>query len=151
MPEPKTHKSSKKPSLTPTDFGDLAEIRSHLASFLRRRSELARAEGVEPQQFELMLAIGGPSEGTPQTITDLARRLGVVHHAAVELVNRLAAKGMVVRTQAESSKRKVVVCLTPAGERVLKSIASKSLQQVSEEVPGLIDSLRRVLKRRAEK
>lgn len=58
-------------------------------------------------------------------IRDLARGLHVSHPAAVKLAERLQARGLVQRTQAEDDQRRVCLHTTPAGERLWQKVRNK--------------------------
>jgi len=76
------------------DYWTLAQLRYSIRRFLRSRETVARAAGVEPQQYLLLLQIKGLEGKHPATIGGLAERLQLRHHSTVELVNRLEKKGM---------------------------------------------------------
>jgi len=73
-----------------TDYQALAEFRYQLRCFLAFSEQAARAMGLEPQQHKLLLALKGLSGLRKVTIGDLAERLKIQHHSAVELVNRMS-------------------------------------------------------------
>src|ERR1700735_3243254 len=71
----------------------LAQWRHQIRQFLSEGDRAARAAGLEPQQYLLLLMIRGLPEGQAPTIRTLADRLTLKHHSAVELVDRLEANG----------------------------------------------------------
>src|SRR4051794_36610454 len=77
------------------DYQALAEFRYHIRRFIRFSESAARNAGIEPQQHQLLLAVKGLPEDVEPTIGEIANRLHVVHHSAVELVDRLEEQGMV--------------------------------------------------------
>jgi len=54
-----------------------------------KEDAVARAAGLEPQQYMLLLALRGLPAGVEATIRTLADRLALRHHSAVELIDRL--------------------------------------------------------------
>src|SRR5262249_53379717 len=70
-------------------YGFLGDLRSQIRRFLRVRETAARAAGVEPQQYLLLLQVKGLEGRQPATIGALAERLQLRHHSVVQLVNRL--------------------------------------------------------------
>jgi len=136
-------------SLSRTEYQILAEFRYQLAGFLRRRKDAARSEGLQPQQYELLLAITGLDGDKQPTIKELANQLCLEHHTVVELADRLEKKGHLARESWGADKRVVLLRVTPAGQRVLNRIVRYSFAQLREEAPLLIQSLRRILRRRA--
>src|SRR5206468_3469131 len=79
------------------DYETLADLRYHVRRFLRVREEAARVAGVEPQQYVLLLQVKGFEGRRPATIGALTERLQIRHHATVQLVDRLAQRGLVRR------------------------------------------------------
>src|ERR671931_280692 len=82
---------------TPLDYRALADLRYQIRRFLRVREVAARAAGVEPQQYLALLQIKGLEGHEVATMSVLAERLQIRHHAVVQLVDRLATAGMVER------------------------------------------------------
>lgn len=128
------------------DYATLAEWRYQLRLLLGRRETAARAAGVEPQQYVLLLQIKGLQARGAVTIGMLAERLQIRHHSAVELVDRLVERGMVARRRHDDDRRQVVVRLRPAGEAVLRRLALNSLAELRTEAPALLVTLRRLVR-----
>ena len=105
-------------NLTLSDYQALAEFRYQIRKFLRFSEQAVQAAGLERGQYQLMLAIKGMPEGVRPRIRELANRMQIQHHSAVELVNRLEAGGYVRRERAQDDRREVLLALTPKGERV---------------------------------
>jgi DNA-binding MarR family transcriptional regulator len=127
------------------DYETLADLRYHIRRFLRVREDAARAAGVEPQQYVLLLQVKGFASRRPATIGALTERLQIRHHATVQLVDRLAQRGMVRRRRAELDRRGVVVELTARGEAVLRKLALNSLAELRTGGPALASTLKRVI------
>src|SRR5439155_287935 len=72
-----------------------------------------------PRQHQLLLALRGLPGGAEATIGALAARLGIRHHSAVELVDRMEAHGLVRRVRGASDRRRVLVRLAPRGHGLL--------------------------------
>ena len=129
------------------DYETLADLRYHIRRFLRVREEAARAAGIEPQQYLVLLQIKGLTQRRPATIGALTERLQIRHHATVQLVDRLAQRGMVRRRRAEVDRRGVVVQLTARGEVTLRKLALHSLAELRTAGPALASILTRVIGR----
>lgn len=123
------------------DYETLAELRYQVRRFLRVRERAARAAGIEPQQYVLLLQVKGIECRRPATIGALAERLQISHHGTVQLVDRLAERGMVRRRRAEVDRRAVVVEVTPRGEAVLRRLALFSLAELRTGGPMLATAL----------
>ena len=134
--------------LTLSDYQGLAEFRHQIRKFLRFSEHAVRAAGMEPGQYQLMLAIKGIPDGVRPRIRELAERMQVQHHSAVELVNRLEAGGYVRRERAQDDRREVLLTLTAKGERVLAELALHHHEELRSAAPGLVAALRRLMPRR---
>lgn len=127
------------------DYQALAELRYQVRLFLRFSEEAARKMGLEPQQHQLMLAIKGLPTGMRPTVGVLAERMQIQHHSAVELANRLASGGLVRRSRASEDRRRVLLGLTPKGERVLRELSVGHKSELRSQGPALVAALERVM------
>jgi len=125
----------------------LAELRHQIRQFLSEGDRTARAAGLEPQQYLLLLMIRGLPEGRPATIRTLADRLTLKHHSAVELVDRLEANGYVRRTRGRDDRRNVIVSLLPRGERMLEDVARQRIDELRSHGHELVRAIDRLLDR----
>jgi DNA-binding MarR family transcriptional regulator len=133
--------------LTVSDYQALAEFRYQIRRFLHFSEEVVKHSGLERGQYQLMLAIKGMPLGVRPRIRELATRMQIRHHSAVELVNRLEAHGFVHRTRAEDDRREVLLALTPRGEKVLTQLALHHHSQLRSAGPELVSALRRVMRK----
>ncbi len=132
-------------SLPSTDYESIAELRYQIRRYLRFSEEASRAAGLEPRQYQLMLALKGLPRGTRPRIGELAERLQIQHHSTVELVNRLTAGGYVRRYQEDSDRREVLVTLTSKGEQVLRKLFLHHRSELRLRGPALMSALRRAI------
>jgi DNA-binding MarR family transcriptional regulator len=132
--------------LTLSDYQALAEFRYQIRRFLHFSEQAIQAGGMERGQYQLMLAIKGMPTGIRPRIRELASRMEIRHHSAVELVNRLEAGGFVHRARAESDRREVLLALTPKGEKVLAELALHHQEELRSAGPELVAALRRVMR-----
>jgi DNA-binding MarR family transcriptional regulator len=137
--------TARRAQLTIRELQDLAEFRYQIRRFLRFSEDQARAHGIEPQQHQLLLAIKGLPDGVKPTIGELASRMLIRHHSAVELVNRLTQNGMVERLAAETDHREVLVRLTRYGETLLHSLSVAHHEELRAKGPELMKTLGGVL------
>ncbi len=131
--------------LTIREFRELAEFRYQIRRFLRFSEDQAHANGIEPQQHQLLLAIKGLPDGEKPTIGELASRMLIRHHSAVELVNRLTEHGAVERVIGKTDHREVLVRLTKKGEALLHSLSVAHHEELRAKGPELMKSLGGVL------
>jgi DNA-binding MarR family transcriptional regulator len=106
---------------TETDYRRLATFRYALRRFLHFSESAARASGLSPTQYQLLLFVRG-FPGTAPSVADLAERLQIAHQSAVGLIDRSARAGWVRRRRDRRDARRVRIALTPAGRRVLERL-----------------------------
>lgn len=130
------------------DYQSLAEFRHQIRRFLHFSEQAARLAGLEPQQHQLLLALRGlAASGKPASIGALAELLQIQHHSAVELVDRLADRGLVTRSRAPSDRRQVLIGLTPRGEAELEKLAVCHLDELQKNGPALVAALETLIRR----
>ncbi|WP_081838483.1 MarR family winged helix-turn-helix transcriptional regulator [Thermogemmatispora carboxidivorans] len=129
----------------PIDYHALAEFRYQIRRFLRFSEQVAREAGLEPQHYQLLLALKGLPEGRKATITELAERLQVQHHSAVELINRLAERDLVQKQRDAVDQRQVILSLTSRGEEVLRTLAAYHRAELQIVGPALVAALQAIL------
>ena len=132
--------------LTIDRYRDLAEFRRQIRQFLHFSELTAKEHGIEAQQHQLLLAVHGLPDGTNPTIREIASRLFIQHHSAVELVDRLEVTGTVVRHPGSQDKREVWVRLTPAGRAILRKLALAHRTELERSGPELAQALNSVLR-----
>lgn len=75
---------------------------------------------------------------------DLAERLGIRHHSAVGLVDRLAAAGWLRRMADATDARRVALSLTKAGEAKIATLSSAHREELRRLAPMLREVLARI-------
>ncbi len=103
-------------ALQESEYVALAEFRYQLRRFLRHMEEEVRHLGVNPQQYQLVLAIKGLPKGQVPTISCLAERMQLNHNTMVELVDRCEERDMLRRQRSASDRRQVTLAITAEGE-----------------------------------
>lgn len=114
--------------------------RAHRVSFGAELSKLGLHAGQE-----LVLKI--LSEEGPQTMSDLARALGVQPPTATKTVSRLTAQGFVKRRASKEDSRQAYAEITAKGEKLIKQIDKiwKSIER--EAFKGFEEKERRTLRK----
>ncbi len=131
-------------SLRGNDYQSLAELRHQIRRFLHFSEQNARKAGLEPRQHQLMLALKGLPAGRRPRVAEIAERLQIQHHSAVELVNRLSEGGFVRRNRATQDRREVLLSLTAKGEKVLRELSLQHRAELRNAGPALVKALRQV-------
>jgi len=132
--------------LSPWQYRDLAEFRRQIRGFLHFSEATASEYGIEAQQHQVLLTVQGLPEGVNPTVGEIASRLFIQHHSAVELVNRLEKTGAVKRHPGEHDRREVWIRLTEAGRDLLQKLALAHREELERTGPELARSLNAVLR-----
>jgi DNA-binding MarR family transcriptional regulator len=88
-----------------------------------------------------LLTLCGLPDGQLPTIRNLADRLQIRHHSAVELVDRMQRRGLIHRHRCERDRRYVLVHLTPRGERLLGRLVQHRVSELRMTGPALVSAL----------
>jgi DNA-binding MarR family transcriptional regulator len=131
----------RKSSPPTVDYQALADFRFEIRRFLNFSERLVHAAGIEPQQHQALLAIKGLPAHRVATIGALAERLLIQHHSAVELANRLEAKGLLRRARSASDRREVVLTLSLRGEKLLKQLTRPHHEELQSARPRLLAAM----------
>jgi DNA-binding MarR family transcriptional regulator len=129
------------------DYEALAELRYLGRKFLRFSKDWLRAKvGLNPEQYEALLAMKASSSPKGLTISELSERLQVRHHSAVNIVDRLVESKLITREAGETDRRQRYVTLTAKGEKLIEELASvhhKELRNRSREMIQALERLRK--------
>jgi DNA-binding MarR family transcriptional regulator len=124
-----------------SDYRLLSEFRFLIRCFLEFSETAAVRAGLTTRQHQALLAIKGVRENAVPTIGYLANRLRIQHHSAVELVDRLAEAGMMIRAQDSNDRRRVKLELTDLAERQLAQLSSSHMAELERLRPALLNIL----------
>ncbi len=130
--------------LQESEYVALAEFRYQLRRFLRHMEEEVRLFGINPQQYQLVLAIKGLPKSQVPSISCLAERMQLNHNSMVELVDRCEERNMLRRQRSSSDRRQVTLALTPDGEGLLRKLGSAARQELRSIGPMLVESVLRL-------
>jgi DNA-binding MarR family transcriptional regulator len=131
-----------------SDYRALAALRYRIRLFLSEGDAAARREGLEPQQYLLLLAVRGLPEGAKATIQVLAQRLMLKHNSTVELIDRLETHGYLRRSQSREDRRCILVKLLPRGKQLVERVARERLTELRGGGEALSDALDTLLGRK---
>jgi DNA-binding MarR family transcriptional regulator len=135
--------------LSRSDYRALSRFRYQIRRFLHFSEEAARAEGLEPQQHQMLLTIEGSDEDCGPTVGCLAEHLLIRHHSAVGLLDRLEERGLVERVRDGDDRRQVRVRITGAGSEKLHRLARQHRDELRKSEPELVEALRAVVEQRS--
>lgn len=106
----------------------LSEFRYRLAEFLNFSSSAARAAGITPSQYLLLLHLRGFPGRDWGTIGELAKRLQASHQGTAALVQRCERKGLVGKRRSRRDARCVEIRPTPRARALVARIAKRHVQ-----------------------
>ena len=133
--------------LTPEDYEALANFRYLLRRFLRFSKDLlTTAAGLNPEQYEALLAIKAFKSARGVTISQLSERLQIKHHSTVNTVDRLVERKLVTRKTGEKDKRHRNVELTSKGETLIAELAAVHRKEIRDRSADLIKALEQLKK-----
>jgi DNA-binding MarR family transcriptional regulator len=125
----------------------MASLRYILRKFLRFSKDFLSAKAkLTPEQYEALLAVKAFSNREGLTVGQLSERVQVKHHTAVSLTDKLAARKLVSKRQGSPDRRYVQVKLTPAGLKLLTSLAAAHRREIRKHAAELIKSLKQLKK-----
>ena len=127
------------------EYTALAELRYRIREFVRGSDEAAHAADLEPQQYQLLLAVRASPNRRETTIRHLADRLHLKHHSVVGLVDRLEKRRFVRRERGGPDQRHVLVKLLPHGQRALECVVRQRLHEVRESGHALVSAIAAIL------
>jgi DNA-binding MarR family transcriptional regulator len=133
------------PSIPRHKYAALAELRFRIREFVVGSDGAAKSAFLEPQQYQMLLALYAIPEQIEPSIRCLAERLFLKHHSVVGLVDRLESRGYVRRIRSVHDKRQVLVVLLPRGRRALDQVVRQRLHELQEGAHALISALEMTL------
>lgn len=113
----------------------LSEFRARLTRFLHFSESAARAAGVTPAQYLLLLHLRGFPGREWGTVGELAERLQVSHQGTVALVQRCERNGLVTKRRGRTDARCVEIHLTAKARGLVRRVArshAEALAQMDE-------------------
>jgi DNA-binding MarR family transcriptional regulator len=139
------------PVLSAKDYRALAEFRRQIRRFLLFSEKAALSAGVSSKQHQLLLALKGLPDGIEPTIGELAQRLHIRPHSAVELINRLSESGFTRRRRSLGDRRQVMIDITAKGESVLRKLSLIHRQELETAAAMLVGPLNELVGRKGTK
>ena len=121
----------------------LAGFRSALRRFIAFTEESTRSTGITIQQYQAMLAVKAYAGGL-MPMRELAQEMLLKSNAAVQLVDRLVAAGLLAREDFEADRRSVGIRLTKEGDELVMRLIPLHLEQLGKRKKQLADVLRQL-------
>ncbi len=145
MADPISRRSRGRPARLDRDgYRMLSDFRYLIRRFLEFSQSAARRAGLTPRQHQALLAVKGFVGTGDPTVGQLAERLGIRHHSAVELVDRLVEAGLLLRSHDPADRRRVFLALTETAEERLAGLSATHLEELRSLRPALLQILDRL-------
>jgi DNA-binding MarR family transcriptional regulator len=146
-PKPRLHQmSGRAGELDVAHLRRLAEFRYQLRRFLHASQAAAEQMGLRNQQYQMLQCVGAMPEAVAPTIANVAARMLLKHNSAVELVDRTIEQGLLRRLGDAADHRRILLKVTPQGERILASLAAFHTRELKQSGPQLVRALDGVLR-----
>jgi DNA-binding MarR family transcriptional regulator len=137
--------------ISASTYEALAAFRYHIREYLAFSDKAARAAGLEPKHYELLLAAKGLREGNTATVGTVASLLHLRHHSTVELIDRAEGRGLVRRQRISNGHSYVLIEITAKGERLLAKAVAMRLRELEAAGPLLAKALANLTRRTSSK
>jgi DNA-binding MarR family transcriptional regulator len=112
----------------------LRELARCFQAFERCSSRNIRALGLTPAQFDIIATLGN-TEG--MSCKELGERTLITKGTLTGVIDRLEARGLLERREAENDRRSFIVALTKAGEREFARVFPRHLDFLRPAFAGL--------------
>jgi len=130
---------------TLSEYQALAQFRFLIQRYLNNTEKAARSVGLTTQHYRCLLQLRSLPADEQPTIRNLAERMQIRHHSAVELVDRMEKRGLFRRERSKLDRRGVLVRITPRGEKLLSRLVRQRIGELRVTGPALVRSLAAVL------
>jgi DNA-binding MarR family transcriptional regulator len=122
FPNSSTPDASSELQLTDQQYRAVEVFRWKIRHVLAESEQACAEYGLTTQRFQALLTIRTFDGETGPSVGDVADRLLLRHHSAVELVGRLESAGLITRVADTHDRRRVLLALTPVGAEQLEAL-----------------------------
>jgi len=133
------------PGTTLSEYQALAQFRFLIQRYYNNTERSARSVGLTTQHYRCLLQLRGLPPDEQPTIRNLAERMQIRHHSAVELVDRMEKRGLFRRVRSKQDRRTVLLSVTPRGEKILSRMVRERIAELRVTGPDLVKSLAAVI------
>jgi DNA-binding MarR family transcriptional regulator len=104
------------------EYRENAAFRVGLYEFFRRADNHARDHGLTSQQYLLLLTVRGHSKYPAVSIGDISDSMRLQQSSTSLLVDRCVRRGILLRAEDPTDRRRALVRLSQEGQRLLDTI-----------------------------
>lgn len=137
--------SEERPELDPGSLGVVIRVMSLYREFHRQATTALKPLGLELFEYDVLSALRRQGKPFELAATALARETGLSTGAMTNRIDKLEARGLVVRRPGERDRRSVVVSLSAEGRRLIDRAIQSRLEAADESLEGISQAERRRL------
>ena len=137
--------SEERPELDSASLGVVIRVMSLYREFHRQATVALKPLGLELFEYDVLSALRRQGSPFELAATALARETGLSTGAMTNRIDKLEARGLVVRKAGKHDRRSVVVSLSRAGRRLIDKAILSRLEAADESLQGISLSERRRL------
>jgi DNA-binding MarR family transcriptional regulator len=130
---------------THSHYAALAEFHGQLHRCLMTTESRASELGLQLAEYQALLAVKAYGDADAPTLGALAARLQSDRGSVGKLLDNLVDRGFVLRERDKADRRRVLISLTPAGDRWLASLSGDVLGDIAKSGLTLFRALRVVM------
>ena len=137
--------AEERPELDPASLGVVIRVMSLYRSFYSQATAALKPLGLELFEYDVLSALRRQGSPFQLAATALARETGLSTGAMTNRIDRLEARGLVVRRPGEKDRRSVVVSLSREGRRLIDTAIQLRLEAADDSLKGITMDERRRL------
>ena len=137
--------AEERPELDPASLGVVIRVMSLYRTFHRQATAALKPLGLELFEYDVLSALRRQGKPFQLSATALARETGMSTGAMTNRIDKLEARGLVVRRTGEKDRRSVVVSLSREGRRLIDEAIRLRLDAADDSLQGISKAERRRL------
>jgi DNA-binding MarR family transcriptional regulator len=137
--------AEERPELDPASLGVVIRVMSLYRTFHRQATAALHPLGLELFEYDVLSALRRQGWPFQLSATALARETGLSTGAMTNRIDKLEARGLVVRSPGKNDRRSVVVSLSREGRRLIDAAIQLRLEAADDSLEGITQAERRRL------
>lgn len=129
--------TDERPELDTASLGVVIRVMSLNRLFAREATAALESVDIELFEYDVLSALRRQGEPFALPATGLAHETGLSTGAMTNRIDKLEAKGLVLRGSDEEDRRSVVVSLTPRGKRLIDDAIRLRLDAADDGLQGI--------------
>ena len=137
--------AEERPELDSASLGVVIRVMSLYRSFYSQATAALKPLGLELFEYDVLSALRRQGRPFQLSATALARETGLSTGAMTNRIDKLEARGLVVRRPGKTDRRSVVVSLSREGRRLIDTAIQQRLEAADDSLKGITKAERRRL------